>query len=169
MPDEVGAMFQKFAQAPAIIMNMRGYPHGTAWPMTPYLNARKETQGALFLQPLVEQGFTGRRTQFVQPLVQNPAIQPYAGKVIVLIDDRAISQAEHSCLFYAVRRSLLRPVPGRRCSVASCDSNSLPRAARLTKTEPAERSTQVDRLRRTVRSWVMRVRGDARVASREWP
>jgi hypothetical protein len=100
MPDEVDAMFKKFAQAPAIIMDMRGYPHGTAWPMTPYLNVKKETKGALFLQPLVEQGFTGRRTLFVQSLVQNPAIQPYAGKVIVLIDDRAISQAEHSCLFF---------------------------------------------------------------------
>jgi C-terminal processing protease CtpA/Prc len=68
--------------------------------MTPYLNVKKETRGAMFLQPLVEQGFTGRRTLFIQPLVQNPAIQPYAGKVIVLIDDRAISQAEHSCLFF---------------------------------------------------------------------
>jgi hypothetical protein len=99
-PDEVGAMFQKLAQAPAIILDMRGYPHGTAWPMTPYLNVKKETKGALFLQPLVEQGIPGRRTLFIQPLVQNPAIQPYAGKVIVLIDDRAISQAEHSCLFF---------------------------------------------------------------------
>ena len=97
---EVDAMFKKFAEAPAIILDMRGYPRGTAWPMTPYLNIKKETQGAMFLQPLVEQGTPARRTLFIQPLVQNPAITPYAGKVIVLIDDRAISQAEHSCLFF---------------------------------------------------------------------
>jgi C-terminal processing protease CtpA/Prc len=100
MPDEIDAMFKKFAQAPAIILDMRGYPNRTAWPLTPYLNVKKETKGALFLQPLVEKGTTGKRTMFVQPLVQNPAIKPYAGKVIVLIDDRAISQAEHSCLFF---------------------------------------------------------------------
>jgi hypothetical protein len=100
MPDEIDAMFKKFAQAPAILLDMRGYPHGTAWQMTPYLNVKKATKGALFLQPLVEQGGTDKWTMFIQPLTQNPAIQPYAGKVIVLIDDRAISQAEHSCLFF---------------------------------------------------------------------
>ncbi|HEX2687970.1 MAG TPA: S41 family peptidase [Kofleriaceae bacterium] len=100
MPDDIDAMFKKFAQAPAIIMGMRGYPHGTGWPMTPYLNVKKETKGALFLQSLVEQGVTGERTMSIQPLIQNAAIKPYAGKVIVLIDDRAISQAEYSCLFF---------------------------------------------------------------------
>ncbi|TMQ05015.1 MAG: hypothetical protein E6J91_41770 [Deltaproteobacteria bacterium] len=100
MPDEIDAIFKKLAEAPAIIMDMRGYPHGTAWPLTPYLNVKKETKGALFLRPLIEQGVTSNRTMFIQPLVQNPAIKPYAGKVIVLIDDRAISQAEHSCLFF---------------------------------------------------------------------
>jgi len=100
MPNEVDATFRKFAQAPALILDLRGYPNGTAWPITPHLNVKRETRGALFLQPLVDQGSTERRTQHIQPLVQNPAIQPYTGKVIVLIDDRAISQAEHSCLFF---------------------------------------------------------------------
>jgi C-terminal processing protease CtpA/Prc len=99
-PDEVDATFRRFAQAPALILDLRGYPNGTAWPITPHLNVKRETRGALFAQPLVEQGSTDRRTQHIQPLVQDPAIQPYTGKVIVLIDDRAVSQAEHSCLFF---------------------------------------------------------------------
>lgn len=99
-PDEVSAMFQKFAEAPAIILDMRGYPNGTAWPMTPYLNIKKETRGALFLQPIVADGTSSHQTVHIQSLVQDPAIKPYAGKVIVLIDDRAISRAEHSCLFF---------------------------------------------------------------------
>ncbi len=39
--------------------------------------------------------------RFLQPIPPLPAgASIYKGKIVVLIDDRAISQSEHSCLFY---------------------------------------------------------------------
>jgi C-terminal processing protease CtpA/Prc len=41
------------------------------------------------------------RVRFFQPLPDlPPGASIYKGKIVVLIDDRAISQSEHSCLFY---------------------------------------------------------------------
>ncbi len=38
-------------------------------------------------------------TTFLQPPAAGPACALYTGRVAVLIDDRAISQSEHTCLF----------------------------------------------------------------------
>jgi C-terminal processing protease CtpA/Prc len=101
--DEVDAMFAAFAKARGIVLDLRGYPNGTAWPITPYINVKRTRLGAQFVQPLVRalEG-DGERigTTFHQPLPQDPGKPVYKGRVAVLIDDRAISQAEHSCLFF---------------------------------------------------------------------
>lgn len=97
---EVEPMFADLATTRAIVFDMRGYPNGTAWAIVPRVNTRGATHGAQFLQPLVTggEGGTDRRIHFLQPLP--PSEEPiYRGKVVVLIDDRAISQAEHTCLF----------------------------------------------------------------------
>lgn len=101
--DEVDPMFAAFAKARGIVLDLRGYPNGTAWPITPYINVRNAKLGARFTQPLVRalEG-EGERigTTFHQALPQDPSKPLYRGRIAVLIDDRAISQAEHSCLFF---------------------------------------------------------------------
>jgi C-terminal processing protease CtpA/Prc len=101
--DEVDAVFAAFAKARGIVLDLRGYPNGTAWPITPYINVKRARLGAQLVQPLVRalEG-EGQRTgtTFHQPLPQAPGKPLYKGRVAVLIDDRAISQAEHSCLFF---------------------------------------------------------------------
>jgi len=100
---EVGPMFEALKGTRAIVFDMRGYPNGTAWSIAPRVNTRKATYGAQFLQPLVT-GAGGEeadpRIRFFQKL---PALPKdawiYPGKIVVLVDDRAISQAEHTCLF----------------------------------------------------------------------
>lgn len=97
---EVEPMFAALAATRAIVLDMRGYPNGTAWAIAPRVNTRGATHGAQFLQPLVtgDDGGTDRRIRFLQPLP--PSEEPlYRGEVVALIDDRAISQAEHTCLF----------------------------------------------------------------------
>jgi C-terminal processing protease CtpA/Prc len=105
MVPEVGPMFDDLKATRAIVFDMRGYPNGTAWSIAPRVNTRKAAYGAQFLQPLVS-GADGEeadlRIRFLQTLpklAKDAAI--YAGKIVVLIDDRAISQAEHTCLFLA--------------------------------------------------------------------
>jgi C-terminal processing protease CtpA/Prc len=96
-------MFAAFAKARGIVLDLRGYPNGTAWPITPHINVKGARLGALFVQPLVRalEG-EGERvgTTFHQALPQDPSKPVYKGRIAVLIDDRAISQAEHSCLFF---------------------------------------------------------------------
>jgi C-terminal processing protease CtpA/Prc len=86
------------------VFDMRGYPNGTAWPIAPRVNTRKARYGAEFLEPLrtasPDDEAPDPRIRFLQ---QIPPLPPgetiYTGKIVVLIDDRAISQAEHTCLF----------------------------------------------------------------------
>ncbi len=100
--DEVDAMFAAFGKTRAIVLDLRGYPNGTAWTIAPYLNVRRAKYGAQFTQPLVRalEGHGHVGTTFHQWIPQDPSKPVYRGKVAVLIDDRAVSQAEHSCLFF---------------------------------------------------------------------
>jgi len=101
---EVDAMFAALAKTRGIVLDLRGYPKGTAWPIAPHLNVKHAASGALFTQPLVRAldgpGRPGFGVTFLQPLPQDDAVRVYTGRVAVLIDDRAISQAEHTCLFF---------------------------------------------------------------------
>jgi len=96
---EVDAMFEALGKTSAIIFDMRGYPRGTGW----LIGARLNTRGASALSeirtPVITAGSTDgrltRRTLQQVPTTDKPL---YRGKIVVLIDDRAISSAEHTCL-----------------------------------------------------------------------
>ncbi|MEA2561522.1 MAG: hypothetical protein QOH06_3026 [Acidobacteriota bacterium] len=101
---EVDGMFDKLKDTRAIIFDMRGYPQGTAWAIAPRINTRNARIGAQFRRPQVsafsveeaESGF-----HFSQPLLDLPEGEArYTGPIVMLIDDRAVSQSEHSGLFY---------------------------------------------------------------------
>ena len=108
-PDQVNGMFDKFRDTKAIIFDMRGYPRGTAWSIAPRLTDQKDVAAAIFNAPLTlipdhpnGEMLTSNVTYFfVQRL---PAPQPwtYKGKTVMLIDERTISQAEHTGLFFEV-------------------------------------------------------------------
>jgi len=98
---EVDAMFDAFAKTKAIVFDMRGYPRGTAWAIAPRINTRGAVYGARFQRPQ----FTGNNMDFAAgywfkqklPVTDKPK---YTGRTVMLIDDRAISQSEHSGLFF---------------------------------------------------------------------
>lgn len=101
---EVDGMFDKLKDTRAIIFDMRGYPQGTAWSIAPRINTRDAKIGAQFRRSQVsafsfeeaEAGF-----HFSQPIPDLPPGEvKYTGPTVMLIDDRAISQSEHSGLFY---------------------------------------------------------------------
>lgn len=101
---QVDAMFDALMKTKAIVLDMRGYPQGTAWSIAPRINTRNAVVGASFRRALVE-GADSLEMQptrgywFDQSLPKNDKPK-YTGKIVVLIDSRAISQAEHSCLFF---------------------------------------------------------------------
>lgn len=101
---EVDGMFERLQDTRGIIFDMRGYPQGTAWSIAPRINTRNAKHGAQFRRSQVsafsaEEGESG--FYFSQPLPALPEGEAkYTGPTVMLIDDRAISQSEHSGLFY---------------------------------------------------------------------
>jgi len=96
---QVPWMFGIFRQAPAIVFDLRGYPKGTAWAITPYLAAEPAT-AAKFRRPAhVGVGVWQPDYRFDQPFPAGADWQ-YDGRIVVLIDKEAISQSEHTCLFF---------------------------------------------------------------------
>ncbi len=99
---QVDPMFDALKDTKAIIFDMRGYPNGTAWTIAPRINTNNAKVGAAFrrTQPSGwsnEEGASG--FFFEQPLPKTDKPK-YTKPTVMLIDDRAISQSEHSGLFY---------------------------------------------------------------------
>jgi C-terminal processing protease CtpA/Prc len=103
--DQVDAMFDRLKDTRAIIFDMRGYPRGTAWSIAPRLNVRGAKVAAAFERRFVRYGdddmSDGMIHKFLQPLPFKPEGVPlYRGKTLMLVDERTISQAEHTGLFF---------------------------------------------------------------------
>jgi C-terminal processing protease CtpA/Prc len=102
---EVDGMFERLAKTRAIIFDMRGYPHGTAWGIASRLGPGGAKVAARFrrseVSALVDGDMDETSFAFAQTLPPPVSGKPkYKGRTVMLIDDRAISQSEHSGLFY---------------------------------------------------------------------
>ena len=103
---EVDKMFETIKDTPAVIFDMRGYPNGTAWSIAPRLTEKKNVVAALFSRPILEAtNLTNSELadsasySFAQRIPERQG-DVYKGKVVVLINEDAISQAEHTCMFF---------------------------------------------------------------------
>lgn len=102
----VDEMFDKFKDCSAIIFDDRGYPQGTAWHIAPRLTDKQDVVAAIFRRldpdwpdfPLGEEVNSIAATSFEQRLPRTDKPR-YHGKTVLLIDERTISQAEHTGLF----------------------------------------------------------------------
>jgi C-terminal processing protease CtpA/Prc len=100
--DMVEQMFEDFRNTKAIIFDMRGYPQGTAWSIAPYLTEKEKVYAANFRRysPMIMNlGKSTHLTIFDQPLPP-PKRPTYRGKTFMIIDERTMSQAEHTGLFF---------------------------------------------------------------------
>ncbi len=105
-PDQVDAMFEKFRDTKAIIFDMRGYPKGTAWAIAPRLTDKQDVEAAIFTGPITmtpdlpngDMMNTSSSYFFVQTIPHSDKWK-YKGRTVMLIDERTISQAEHTGLF----------------------------------------------------------------------
>ena len=103
----VDEMFEKFKDCPAIIFDDRGYPQGTAWQIAPRLTEKTDVVAAMFkrrdpMSPDFPNGelFSSQAvTTFLQRLPRTDKPR-YHGRTVMLIDERTISQAEHTGLFF---------------------------------------------------------------------
>jgi len=97
---QVDSMFSRFADTDAIIFDMRGYPNGTAWAIAPRLAETEQPVAASFAKPLrLGPGPRDQQTFDFDQRVPPRRGARYTGTTVMLIDERAISQAEHTGLF----------------------------------------------------------------------
>lgn len=98
--DAVPAMFTDIAGSAGVIFDLRGYPHGTAWAIAPRLNVNGAQYGAVVHAPFVS-GHAMSPSSLAYPQWIGSASGPlYDAKVVVLIDERTMSQAEHTVLLF---------------------------------------------------------------------
>ena len=103
---DVDKMFDTIKNTPAVIFDMRGYPNGTAWSIAPRLTEKKNVVAALFSRPLLSATSLGDSENADTPNHSFSQKMPerkgdvYRGKVVMLINEAAISQSEHTCMFF---------------------------------------------------------------------
>jgi C-terminal processing protease CtpA/Prc len=97
-PQDVDRMVDTLQQTTAIIFDMRGYPRGVFAPLGARMNRVGAQYAATFLRPVLSAGTAGMSFTF-QQRIPPTARPPYQGKTVMLIDERAISQSEHTGLF----------------------------------------------------------------------
>jgi C-terminal processing protease CtpA/Prc len=97
---DVEAMFAALGDTRAMIFDLRGYPRGTGWAIAPRLNVRAARNGAAYERPQFSGANLGTRLKFFDELPRGAGEPLYHGKIVVLIDERALSQAEHTALFF---------------------------------------------------------------------
>jgi C-terminal processing protease CtpA/Prc len=96
---QVDEALETVKQTPALIVDMRGYPQGTAWVLARRLTAQPVTT-ACFQHPELHGPDPAHQSALHGAQTATPAGPwRYAGRVAVLIDENALSQAEHTCLF----------------------------------------------------------------------
>ncbi|NUM81214.1 hypothetical protein HUU42_10445 [bacterium] len=98
--DQIDTAMNTIRNTPGVILDMRGYPQGTAWSLAPRFAKRQTAVTAVFRRPEPHSPDTTAQTtyQFHQSVSPGGPWQ-YTGKVVMLIDEKAISQAEHTCLY----------------------------------------------------------------------
>jgi len=97
----VDSMFEMFRNTKAIVLDDRGYPQGTAWPIAARLTDKESVAAASFRRPLVMSPDSTEWTtyEFVQ-YTPTTTKWRYHGKTVLLVDERTMSQAEHTGLFF---------------------------------------------------------------------
>jgi C-terminal processing protease CtpA/Prc len=101
---EVESMFFALRNAKSILFDMRGYPKATAWAIAPRLGSGEPRVAARLSRPQIIASSSGDprsgKLTFTQPLPDGRSLNRYQGRTYMLVDDRTISQAEHTGLFF---------------------------------------------------------------------
>lgn len=94
--EAVDAMLDALKDTRGLVLDLRGYPQGSAWALAPRLNVRAATTAVLLTRPLLSAG-EPREVRLPNPLptTDKPL---YRGRVVVLVDERTLSQGEYTAM-----------------------------------------------------------------------
>jgi C-terminal processing protease CtpA/Prc len=98
-PDAVEGAFQTLRNTRGIVFDMRGYPRMTGWSVAARINVKRATVAAILYCPVVRGAEGGPADRLTFDATIPPADgRLYTGKTAMLIDERTMSQAEHTGL-----------------------------------------------------------------------
>lgn len=101
--EKVPEMIAKLKDSASIIFDMRGYPRGTLWKLAPWLNRKHARTGARIRENWVVGDAPDGKVAWEYgasiPLTSDSR-EFYKGRVVMLIDERAYSEAELTALFF---------------------------------------------------------------------
>ena len=92
---QVASMFDQLKGTSGIVFDMRGYPRGTAWSIAPRINTKRRRCGAV-LPSSAQAAIRGRASRFFQEPLPTTDVAEYDRRTVMLIDERAIGQSEHT-------------------------------------------------------------------------
>ncbi len=92
---DVDAMYSALQFKSAIIFDLRNYPNGTAFPIANLMYPGLQEFAKLTIPDVT---YPGTYSMYHDSLGVNGNPTPYAGKVIILMDEQTLSQAEFSCM-----------------------------------------------------------------------
>lgn len=99
---DVGGMFERFCDTRALILDMRGYPSLSVGALTSRLATERGIPAARLGIPLItasaSDGVHVENREWATQDVASPEGSRYSGRVVLLIDERAISASEHTGL-----------------------------------------------------------------------
>jgi C-terminal processing protease CtpA/Prc len=102
-PADANRAIDELLDTRAIVFDLRGYPQGTGWTIAARLAlpSREQSVNALFRRPIYVGPAEPQEEwkSFSQRLPRSDKAH-YRGKVIVLIDARAVSQSEHTAMLF---------------------------------------------------------------------
>ena len=95
--DLLEPMYELLGDTDALIFDMRGYPHGVIWALAPLLTDSPKV-AARFRTPM-----PGHRSPAPSSETFEQTFEPeeprYVGRIVMLMDERTMSQAEHTGLY----------------------------------------------------------------------
>lgn len=110
VPAQVDSVFADLGDTEGLVLDMRGYPRATAWPIASYVNRSRAlvlANSNTRLRVISPDSAEAQRYTFPQHVPPRRTGRTYDRPTVLLIDEHAISQAEHSGL-------LLRAANGTR-------------------------------------------------------
>ena len=96
--DHVDEAMAAVATTIHLILDLRGYPKGTAFEIAPRLAETRSVGARISMPVLMGANPAATMSESSVQEFEGVAGRRYAGEVTVLIDETSISQAEHSCL-----------------------------------------------------------------------
>jgi len=91
---QVGEMFDDLWETDAIIFDLRNYPQGTLWYIVNYLYPGPINIANFTVPDITYPG----RLYWIYEVIGSGTYDPYSGQVIILFDERTLSQAEYTCM-----------------------------------------------------------------------